>query len=158
MAEGSDAVVAVRARIVLCAAEGTGRAQIAREVGVSLPTVDRWLARYGELGAVGLAGGARGRPRKQRPEAGASPSAQGSGSDGPSVTLGEASGAASRPLEPPDSQASRRRSRSVVNEVVEQFVVVPAGPGAEMLREEQTKALRNILQWLAEHREPPESA
>jgi hypothetical protein len=39
----------------------------------------------------------------------------------------------------------------VLRIVVERFVVVQEGPEAEVLRQEQTRALRNILQWLADH-------
>ena len=42
--------VALRARIVLWSAEGRLRKDIAELAGVSLPTVDRWLARYAERG------------------------------------------------------------------------------------------------------------
>ena len=40
------AVVATRARIVLWMAEGRRRKDVAELAGVSLPTVDRWVARY----------------------------------------------------------------------------------------------------------------
>ena len=47
--------LAVRARIVLLAAEGTPNVEIARLVGVSRPTVNTWRVRYVEYGMAGLA-------------------------------------------------------------------------------------------------------
>src|SRR5919107_1672172 len=44
------AVVATRARIVLWMAEGRRRKDVAELAGVSLPTVDRWVARYAAKG------------------------------------------------------------------------------------------------------------
>mgnify|MGYP003408024230 CR=1 FL=1 len=44
-----------RARIVLLAAEGTPKVEIARLVGVSRPTVNAWRTRYAERGLPGLA-------------------------------------------------------------------------------------------------------
>src|SRR4051812_36584023 len=56
--------LAQRARIVLLASDGMRNAEIADRVGVSRPTVNRWRARYAELGVVGLVDEARpGRPR-----------------------------------------------------------------------------------------------
>ena len=52
-----------RARIVLLAAEGEGNAQVARIVGVSLPTVHSWRRRYAGGGLVALDD----RPRSGRP-------------------------------------------------------------------------------------------
>ena len=48
------ATIATRARIVLWRAEGKRRKDTAVLAGVSLPTVDRWLARYGDEGIAGL--------------------------------------------------------------------------------------------------------
>jgi transposase/DNA-binding transcriptional ArsR family regulator len=57
--------LARRARIVLLAAEGLTNVEIARRVGVSLPTVTSWRARYGERGLGGLVDERRrGRPRR----------------------------------------------------------------------------------------------
>src|SRR3954452_4860130 len=49
------AAAALRARIVLLAAEGVPNAEIARRVGVSRPTVIGWRQRYDEAGIAGLA-------------------------------------------------------------------------------------------------------
>ncbi len=46
--------VATRARIVLLAAEGRPKVEIAELAGVSRPTVDLWCARYAEDGMAGL--------------------------------------------------------------------------------------------------------
>ena len=43
-----------RARIVLGSAAGSSGRALAREVGVSLPTVQRWLDRYDEDGLAAL--------------------------------------------------------------------------------------------------------
>jgi len=54
-----------RARIVLGSAEGASGRALAREIGVSLPTVQRWLARYDTEGLAGLEDRSRpGRPRE----------------------------------------------------------------------------------------------
>jgi transposase len=56
---------ALRARIVLRAAEGVSNTQIAREVGVSLPTVGLWRRNFCERGLQGLGDSPRsGRPRQ----------------------------------------------------------------------------------------------
>ena len=56
---------AMRARIVLLAAEGTSNTQIAAEVGVSLPTVGLWRRNFSERGLDGLRTAPRaGRPRE----------------------------------------------------------------------------------------------
>lgn len=70
LAEGADATMAARARIVLAAAEGRSRAEIAREVGVSRPTVTKWLERFADDGVDGLATitEGRGRPPSIPPE------------------------------------------------------------------------------------------
>jgi transposase len=62
-----SAEVATRARIVLWAGEGRRRVDIAELAGVSLPTVDRWRARYAESGIAGLTGRKPGRGRAQVP-------------------------------------------------------------------------------------------
>src|SRR4051795_7350554 len=55
---------ALRARIVLRAAEGATNTQIAAEAGVSLPTVGLWRRSFGERRLAGLADAPRsGRPR-----------------------------------------------------------------------------------------------
>lgn len=59
--------VATRARIVLWTAEGRMRKDIGVLAGVSLPTVDRWLNRYAELGLAGLEEHKRGAAREQMP-------------------------------------------------------------------------------------------
>lgn len=54
-----------RARIILMAAEGAPNSRIAREVGVSVPTVLTWRGRYQERGMAGLEDEQRaGRPRE----------------------------------------------------------------------------------------------
>ena len=56
---------AMRARIVLRAAEGATNTQIAAEAGVSLPTVGLWRRNFCERGLEGLADAPRsGRPRQ----------------------------------------------------------------------------------------------
>ena len=53
-----------RARIVLGSAEGLSGRALARRIGVSLPTVQRWLDRYDDEGLPGLEDRTRpGRPR-----------------------------------------------------------------------------------------------
>ena len=52
-----------RARIVLGSVEGKSGRALSREIGVSLPTVQRWLDRYDEDGIKGL----EDRPRSGRP-------------------------------------------------------------------------------------------
>jgi hypothetical protein len=59
-----EAGLAARARIVLLAAEGLPNAEIARQVGVSRPTVIGWRDRYASSGVGGLEDERRsGRPR-----------------------------------------------------------------------------------------------
>lgn len=63
-ARTSEQRAVVRARIVLLAAEGLANTRIAREVGVSLPTVLLWRSRFTEHGLDGLADAPHpGRPR-----------------------------------------------------------------------------------------------
>ncbi|MEW1655575.1 helix-turn-helix domain-containing protein [Streptomyces sp. NPDC093707] len=59
--------IAARGRIVLWAAEGRRRKDIAELLGVSLPTVDRWKRRYAEHGLAGLEGDRPGGAREQVP-------------------------------------------------------------------------------------------
>ena len=60
----SEQRAVTRARIVLLAAEGVANTRIAREVGVSLPTVLLWRARFAEHGLDGLEDAPHpGRPR-----------------------------------------------------------------------------------------------
>jgi transposase len=54
----------LRARIVLAAAQGTANAQIARELGCSVPAVRTWRRRFAVRGIPGLFD----RPRSGRPE------------------------------------------------------------------------------------------
>jgi transposase len=63
------AVVATRARIVLWTGEGRMRKEVGALAGVSLPTVDRWLARYEQFGLPGLEEHKRGGGREQVPAA-----------------------------------------------------------------------------------------
>ncbi len=56
--------VAARARIVLLAAEGVSRSEIARRLGVSRPTVILWLKRFSESGPQALTETRPGRGRK----------------------------------------------------------------------------------------------
>jgi transposase len=62
-----SAAVATRARIVLWMAEGRMRKDVAELAAVSLPTVDRWVDRYADLGLAGLEDHKRGAPREQVP-------------------------------------------------------------------------------------------
>jgi transposase len=56
---------ALRARIVLRAAQGASNTEIAREIGVSLPTVGLWRRNFGTRRMVGLETAPRsGRPRE----------------------------------------------------------------------------------------------
>src|SRR4051812_50099394 len=71
---------ALRARIVLRAAEGATNTQIAAELGVSLPTAGLWRRSFAERR---VAGGGRGpRARRPRPRAGRG-GAGGGGGGGP---------------------------------------------------------------------------
>lgn len=63
------AVVATRARIVLWTGAGRMRKEVGALAGVSLPTVDRWLARYERFGLAGLEEHKRGGGREQVPAA-----------------------------------------------------------------------------------------
>src|SRR3972149_1958484 len=63
-ASSSSQQEALRARIVLRAAEGATNRQIAAETGASLPTVGLWRTNFAEQGRAGLLDRARsGRPR-----------------------------------------------------------------------------------------------
>lgn len=53
-----------RAQILLAVAEGRGATEIARDLGVSRPTVYTWIHRFNEHGLAGLAD----RPRSGRPQ------------------------------------------------------------------------------------------
>ena len=60
--------LASRARVVLLAAEGVANQDIAAQVGMSRPTVNRWRARYDAQGIAGLADVQRpGRPKMVDP-------------------------------------------------------------------------------------------
>jgi transposase len=61
--------LAMRARIILRAAEGAAHVEVAQELGVSVPTVLLWRRRFKEDGLDGLADAAHpGRPRTYGPE------------------------------------------------------------------------------------------
>jgi transposase len=62
-----SAAVATRARIVLWRAEDRPKKEIAALAGVSRPTVDLWLRRYGADGVAGLLDQPRGAGREQMP-------------------------------------------------------------------------------------------
>jgi transposase len=62
-----SAAVATRARIVLWRAEGRQKQEVAALAGVSRPTVDLWLRRFGADGVAGLVDRARGAGREQVP-------------------------------------------------------------------------------------------
>lgn len=172
---GVDAQVAVRARIVLAAGRGSRRVEIAREVGVSLPTVDRWLARYGEAGVAGLAGGVRGRPRREGGEVKPLRAGDTDGMHSDTVGRGRSAGVgdlhrvpdrdgaiggerlweeAERVL-PLPAEGVRKGSGAEPRSVVHRLVVVEPGPEAELLRREQTKATLNLLRWMADNPESP---
>ena len=53
-AQNTPQSVALRARIVLLAADGLPNSRIAREVGVSRPTVNLWRERFRQGGPDGL--------------------------------------------------------------------------------------------------------
>ncbi|WP_163553403.1 IS630 family transposase [Candidatus Frankia alpina] len=59
--------VATRARIVLWHAEHLPKKEIVRLAGVSLPTVNLWISRYGSEGSAGLLDRSRAAPREQIP-------------------------------------------------------------------------------------------
>jgi transposase len=60
-----SAGLASRARVVLLAADGVANHDIAAQVGVSRPTVNRWRSRYAAHGMAGLSDAKRpGRPRR----------------------------------------------------------------------------------------------
>src|ERR1035437_533436 len=60
---------ALRAKVILRAAEGVANVAIADELGVSVPTVGLWRTRFKERGLAGLADGPRtGRPAPPWPE------------------------------------------------------------------------------------------
>src|SRR5277367_748935 len=63
-AQGTPQQVALRCRIVLCAAEGEGDSAIARRLSVNRNTVILWRKRFVELGLDGLWEVASGRGRK----------------------------------------------------------------------------------------------
>jgi transposase len=63
------ATVATRARIVLWRGEGRAKKEVAELAGVSRPTVDLWLSRYGDEGIAGLLERRRGAAREQVPAA-----------------------------------------------------------------------------------------
>src|SRR3954454_14946575 len=69
LANGSDvsARIATRARIVLWSAEGRMKKDIAMLAGVSRPTVDFWIDRYGFGGVAALHDRPSGAPREQIP-------------------------------------------------------------------------------------------
>lgn len=62
-----SATVATRLRIVLWRAEGRQKQEVAALAGVSRPTVDLWLRRFGAEGVAGLLDRARGAAREQVP-------------------------------------------------------------------------------------------
>lgn len=64
-----SASVATRARIVLWKSQGRSKVEIAALAGVSRPTVDLWLGRFGGEGVAGLLDRRRGAPREQVPAA-----------------------------------------------------------------------------------------
>jgi transposase len=74
----------LRARIVLAAAEGRENAQIARDLGCSVPAVRTWRGRFAELGIPGIFD----KPRSGRP-----------GTHGPSARLAVVATATSVPPE-----------------------------------------------------------
>jgi transposase len=61
------ATIATRARIVLWRAEGRRKKEVAELAGMSRPTVDLWLARYGTGGVAGLTDRSHAAPREQVP-------------------------------------------------------------------------------------------
>ena len=65
-APSTPQAVATRARVVLAAAAGVATSQIARELGLSRPTVRLWRQRFAERGPTGLTEIKPGRGRKPR--------------------------------------------------------------------------------------------
>ncbi|MGH2395652.1 MAG: helix-turn-helix domain-containing protein [bacterium] len=63
--------VALRARIVLGASEEQSNAHLARQLGITRPTVLLWRTRYAQAGLAGLLKDAAGSPQAhRRPEGG----------------------------------------------------------------------------------------
>jgi transposase len=166
------AVVAARARMVLWKAQGRSRREIAAVAGVSLPTVDRWIVRYEELGVAGLKAKPRARPQvsgriRERVIAltrTAPPRETGLerwSTRSMAAYLRESEGIAvsnnyiatvwrEEKLNPGRPVGPRRGRRGAGFEVEERFVVVE-GPLAEVLREAQSAATLALVRWLRDH-------
>ena len=164
--------VAARARMVLLRRRGLTRGEVAARCGVSLQTVDRWVARFAEHGAAGLASRPRARTqvsehaRAHALKLAAAPPPLSTGltawttraladhllqKDGITVShnyIATVLREAGIDLTPPPAVRKSRRSEPL--EVEYEFVVVD-GPHARALQQHQTEALLAILRWLREH-------
>lgn len=173
-ASDTPSSVATRARIVLLCGQGHTRSEVAAQCGVSPPTVDRWLARFGEHGTAGLADRSRGRiqvsehARRRVLELAAVPPPPSTGlsrwttrnladhlrrTDGITVSTNYIAAVLREvgiDLAAPTAPPVRRAQRSEPIEVEYKFVVVD-GPHAQALRQRQTEALLAVLRWLREH-------
>ena len=173
-APDTSAGIASRARIVLLRAQGQTRGEVAKQCGVSLPTVDRWVARFAEHGIAGLS--ERSRAHAQIPdhvrqrvlEVASVPPPADTGlarwttrtladhlrqTDGVTVSnnyIATVLREADMHLPaPPEPQGRRGRQPEPLDVHVE-FVVVD-GPPAQALRQRQTEATAAVLRWLREH-------
>ena len=164
--------VAARARMVLLRRRGLTRGEVAAQCGVSLQTFDRWMARFTEYGAAGLASRPRARPqapdhaRAHALELAAAPPPLSTGlthwttraladhlrqTDGITVShnyIATVLRQAGIDLTPPPTVRKSRRSEPL--EVEYEFVVVD-GPHARALQQHQTEALLAALRWLREN-------
>lgn len=163
--------IAARARMVLLRGQGRTRGDVAAQCGVSAPTVDRWVARFAEHGAAGLASRSRARTqvsahvRVHALELAAAPPPLSTGlthwttraladhlrqTDGITVShnyIATVLREARIELTPPPTVRASRRSEPL--DVEYEFVV--DAPHARALQQRQTEALLDILRWLRDH-------
>jgi transposase len=102
-ASSSEVRMVERARIVLCAAEGKTGAEIAGQLGCSLPTVVKWRGRYASCGIEGL----RDAPRSGAPL-----------THGPDTRALLIAKACTRPPETPEGQRRERWTYEELGEAV----------------------------------------
>lgn len=159
---------------MLLRGQGHTSSAVAALCGVSPPTVDRWVARFGEQGTAGLANRPRGRTRvsgharrRVLKLAAAPPPASTGLARWTTRTLADhlqridditvstnciatALREADIELKAPTAPSVHRGRRSESLDVEYEFVVVD-GPHAQALQRRQTEALLTILRWLREH-------
>jgi transposase len=170
--------VARRARMVLLRGQGHTSSDVAALCGVSPPTVDRWVARFGEHGSAGFANRPRGRTqvpehaRRRVLELAAAPPPPSTGltcwttrtladhlrrTDDITVSsnyIATVLREAGIDLKAPTSPPVHRGRRSEPLDVEYEFVVVD-GPHARALQRRQTEALLGVLRWLRDHPSEP---